>query len=83
MASFHYFGEDELWLGCINQHLEIIFGDGNLFSSRHWRLHSNYENETLGYSKQTCQGEVITDGTLGMLFTDSALEYTVVSVLLL
>lgn len=37
----------------------IIFGDGTLFNSRQWRLHSDYQSETLGYSKQTCQGEAV------------------------
>lgn len=57
LASFHLFGEDEFCQGCANHHLEIIFGDGKLFSSRRWRLHSNYEVR-LGHSRQPCQGEV-------------------------
>lgn len=59
LASFYFFGEDKLWWGCAKHRLEIIFGDKNLFSSRHWRLHSNYESETLGYSKYTWEGEVV------------------------
>lgn len=59
MASFHLFGEDELCWGRANHHLEIIFGDRKLFSSRRWRSHSDCGSETLGWSKQPCQRETV------------------------
>lgn len=61
LAPFHLFGEDELCQGHANHHLEIIFGHRKLFSSRRWRLHSDSRSETLEYSKQTCQEEVLTE----------------------
>lgn len=49
--------------------------------SWHWMLHSDYENAIWDTPSRPAKGRLSSNGTLGPMFTDSPLEYPVVSML--